>query len=155
MYKSLVLATFVVSAFVLVGCTPKPAADVANPTVEVEVEAPAPKPVVEAPKPATATGTANTATGAAAAEVDAVKLAACLKEKGWTMYGTERCPHCANQKKAFGDAFSADIYVDCDKEAETCKTEGITGYPTWKNKEGQAFPGSQQLANLAQLSECN
>lgn len=60
------------------------------------------------------------------------KLAECLTSKGVTMYGTNRCSHCQNQKELFGyDAFTKINFVDCDKEKNTCALAGVQGYPTW------------------------
>lgn len=47
-------------------------------------------------------------------------LAQCLTKKGATFYGTQRCSHCQNQKKMFGDAISAVNFVDCDDQADKC-----------------------------------
>jgi len=62
--------------------------------------------------------------------LQAQSLALCLTQKGVIMYGTERCPHCQNQKKLFGDAFSSIHYVDCDLSPAQCQAANITGYPT-------------------------
>ncbi len=47
-------------------------------------------------------------------------LASCLTDKGFTMYGTERCPHCKAQKELFADDFTKVSYVDCDKDSAKC-----------------------------------
>jgi len=80
-------------------------------------------------------------------------LALCLTEHDVTMYGTEWCPHCQNQKKAFGSAFKEINYVDCDKDRNACEQAGVQGYPTW-NINGQNYPGEQSLDKLAQLAGC-
>ena len=49
-------------------------------------------------------------------------LAECLTQKNVVMYGTERCPHCKDQKAAFGEAFAKVTYVDCDKQSLQCET---------------------------------
>lgn len=80
-------------------------------------------------------------------------FAQCLTEKGAVMYGTEWCPHCKNQKKAFSGSFQYISYVDCDKEKDECLRNGIRGYPTWIiNRE--KYPGEQKLDHLAYLTEC-
>ena len=43
---------------------------------------------------------------AAPATPEAKALAECLSEHGVIMYGAFWCPHCAAQKKVFGDAFT-------------------------------------------------
>lgn len=80
-------------------------------------------------------------------------LALCLTQKGVIMYGTERCPHCQNQKKLFGDAFGSIHYVDCDLSPWQCQAANITGYPTrvgmWINS-----PGQQPLSQIAKTFAC-
>lgn len=127
MKQTLLLATLVVSSFLLVGCGQK-SSDAAMKTTDGVVQ--------KSSNPQTAT------------------LATCLKDKGFTMYGTERCPHCKTQKQLFGDDFAKVGYVDCDKDADKCTAAGITGYPTWKGTDGKAYPGTQQLDMLAQYAGC-
>ncbi len=82
-------------------------------------------------------------------------LAECLTAKGVTMYGTNRCPHCQNQKSAFGyEAFTKVNFVDCDKQKNICGLEGITGYPTWKFPNGTELQGEQDLETLAAQAWC-
>lgn len=83
-----------------------------------------------------------------------VTLAQCLKEKDYTMYGTSRCGHCKSQKALFGDAFNYINYVDCDAQKNTCLSEWIKGFPTWKDAQGNAYPWTQQLSVLASNSWC-
>lgn len=80
-------------------------------------------------------------------------LAKCLTEKGVKMYGTEWCPHCQNQKKAFGDAFQLINYIDCDERREECINAGVKGFPTWE-VNGSLYSGEQPLPRLAALAEC-
>ncbi|MAG50706.1 hypothetical protein CL621_03675 [archaeon] len=80
-------------------------------------------------------------------------FAKCLTEKRVTMYGTEWCSHCQNQKKAFGDSFQFINFVDCDRNKDICLEKGIRGYPTWII-DGKAYPGEQRLERLASLSGC-
>jgi hypothetical protein len=53
------------------------------------------------------------------------ELASCLTKNGATFYGTERCPHCKDQKKLFGDALAQVNYVDCDKNSPACASAGV------------------------------
>ena len=80
-------------------------------------------------------------------------LAQCLTEKGATMYGTEWCSHCKNQKAAFGNSVELINYVDCDVQASECRKAGVRGYPTWKIG-GENYPGEQPLGRLASLAGC-
>ena len=84
---------------------------------------------------------------------EVTSLAQCLTEKGATMYGTEWCPHCKDQKSKFGSAFKEVNYVDCDKDRALCTAAGITGYPTWVIN-GEKHPGAQDLYTLAQKAGC-
>jgi len=58
-------------------------------------------------------------------------LAECLQKKGILMYGLDTCPHSSRQKKEFGKSFSLISYIECRKEKEKCKEEGISAVPTW------------------------
>ncbi|MFH1770777.1 MAG: thioredoxin domain-containing protein [archaeon] len=80
-------------------------------------------------------------------------FATCLFEKDVTMYGTEWCSHCQNQKKEFGKSFKYVNFVDCDKNRDECLGEGVEGYPTWKINDN-LHPGEQALERLAALSGC-
>jgi hypothetical protein len=83
-------------------------------------------------------------------------LATHLKKIGARMYGAYWCPHCKDQKDAFGTAFRNIDYVECDPGGTNarpalCKKAKITGYPTWEIK-GKLYPGTQSLEELAKLS---
>ncbi len=94
--------------------------------------------------------------GAASSSSDEnVTLAECLTSKGAIMYGTDRCPHCQNQKKLFGfAAFEKINFVDCDGEKNVCNLAGVTGYPTWKFADGTVLQGTQTLETLASVGAC-
>lgn len=81
-------------------------------------------------------------------------FAKCLSENGATMYGTEWCSHCRNQKAKFGNSFQYIDYVDCDRNKRDCLAAGVSGYPTW-NIKGTNYPGEQSLYKLASLSGCS
>lgn len=64
-------------------------------------------------------------------------LAKCLTDKGVKMYGAYWCPHCQNQKKAFGDSFKYINYTECadpnvEGQLEVCQKAKIESYPTWE-----------------------
>ena len=69
------------------------------------------------------------------------------------MYGTDRCPHCAEQKELFGESFKFVQYVNCDYESERCSEAGVTSIPAWLIN-GEKYVGVQSLEKLADLSEC-
>ena len=81
-------------------------------------------------------------------------FAQCLAEKNITMYGAEWCPHCQNEKKAFGDSFKFVLYVECTDDPQKCLTAGINGYPTWIFPDGKKLEGEQGLNKLSQQSGC-
>lgn len=82
------------------------------------------------------------------------ELAKCLSDNWVIMYWTEWCGHCKNQKALFGDSFAQVEYVDCDADRQKCLDAGVKGFPTWINQEGDAFPGTQTLARLAEIATC-
>ena len=73
---------------------------------------------------------------------DVANLAACLASKNITMYGADWCPHCQNEKRAFGDAFKQIPYVECPDNPQKCLDMGIKGYPTWVWPDGYSPTGS-------------
>lgn len=80
-------------------------------------------------------------------------FAKCLSAKGVTMYGTEWCSHCKNQKAMFGDSFKFVTYVECTTNQAACTAAGVTGYPTWVIN-GKAYPGEQSLQSLSTMAGC-
>lgn len=82
-------------------------------------------------------------------------FAQCLASKGWTMYGAYWCPHCQNEKAAFGDSFRYVNYVECTQEPNRCTAVGIKGFPTWMTDDGRRFEGEQGIKKLSEVSECS
>ncbi|PJA45222.1 hypothetical protein CO174_04305 [Candidatus Uhrbacteria bacterium CG_4_9_14_3_um_filter_50_9] len=87
------------------------------------------------------------------------EFAQCLTEQGVTMYGAWWCPHCTNQKEAFGDAFDSVNYVECSSPGSrsmnsTCQAAGIEGYPTWEFADGTRASGEQDLEFLSEQAGC-
>lgn len=81
-------------------------------------------------------------------------LARCLAAKKVTMYGANWCPHCQNEKRAFGSSFRFVPYVECPEQPGTCLAAGIKGYPTWVFPEGKRIEGEVGLKRLAEESGC-
>src|SRR3989344_2842937 len=81
-------------------------------------------------------------------------FAQCLTDRGVIMYGAYWCPHCQNEKKAFGDSFRFVNYVECTQETGKCLVEKINGYPTWIFKDGRRFEGEMGLKRLSEASGC-
>ena len=82
------------------------------------------------------------------------KFAQCLTEKGFSMGGTDWCPHCKDQKELFGNSFKFIDYHNCDKENDWCQLNNIRGYPTWVLPDKTTLPGTQKLETLAEESGC-
>lgn len=67
---------------------------------------------------------------------DKEKLAICLSEKGWVVYGTAKCSACVAQKKAFGESWKHISYIECDpveknSNPDLCMKRNIKKTPTW------------------------
>lgn len=82
-------------------------------------------------------------------------FAKCLAEKQVVMYGADWCPHCQNEKKAFGDAFSFVNYIECPKDPKRCLAANISGYPTWAFPDGKRLIGEQGVEKLSLESGCS
>ena len=87
-------------------------------------------------------------------------LAQCLTDKGVKMYGAYWCPHCQNQKKAFGKSFDKINYVECalpgvQGQTKRCDDADITGYPTWVMPDGEKLSGEQRPEELADAVDCS
>lgn len=82
------------------------------------------------------------------------EFAKCLAEKNAIMYGAEWCPHCQNEKAAFGESFQYVPYVECPENIKVCTELGIKGYPTWILGDGARLEGEQGLEKLFQATGC-
>ena len=91
------------------------------------------------------------------------KLARCLTDKGFVVYGTSTCSGCRAQRKAFGDAWSYINYVECDphepeSQVDRCLKFKIRKTPTWilevDGKEIKRLESYQLLEDLARFSGC-
>lgn len=96
-------------------------------------------------------------------QTELTKLAQCLTDKGAKFYGTYWCPHCANQKKAFGKAAKDLPYIECalpgvDRGKQTPECEAVTpkidGYPTWIFADGTRMSGEIKPEKLAAKVGC-
>jgi len=85
-------------------------------------------------------------------------LAKCLSQKGVKMYGAWWCPHCQNQKKAFGSSWKYINYVECaigqSGQTKECKDKKIEGYPTWIFPDGKRVTGEQDPQSLGLAVGC-
>ena len=89
------------------------------------------------------------------------KLAQCLTEKGVKFYGASWCPHCAEQKKMFGNSMKYVTYVECALpgnqrgQAKVCEDAKIEGYPTWVFADDSRLSGEQRPTALAAKAGCS
>ena len=88
-------------------------------------------------------------------------FARCLGDKGVKMYGAYWCPHCAEQKELFGEAFQFAPYVECgvavnrNAEQQICKDAGIHHFPTWQFPPvGERVEAVIPLADLSTRTGC-
>ncbi|MFA6024750.1 MAG: hypothetical protein WC777_06175 [Candidatus Gracilibacteria bacterium] len=86
-------------------------------------------------------------------------FATCIAESDTTFYGAFWCPHCADQKKLFGDSADLLPYIECDPngknaQTEVCNDEKIQSYPTWRFPDGSKKTGVVSLEDLSELTSC-
>ncbi|MFP4111992.1 MAG: glutaredoxin family protein [Candidatus Woesearchaeota archaeon] len=81
------------------------------------------------------------------------EFAKCVAEQDVTMYGTEWCSYCHQQKELFGSSFEYVDYVDCDYNKQVCDANSVNGYPTW-TINGQKYSGVQSLEKISSLTQC-
>jgi len=82
------------------------------------------------------------------------EFAQCLSDKGFVLAGTDWCPHCQDQKKAFGSSVQYINFKNCDFEKDWCNTNGVQYYPTWILPDGSQVVGNKSMETLAELSGC-
>lgn len=80
-------------------------------------------------------------------------FAKCLAGKKAVMYGASWCPHCQNEKKAFGSSWQYVSYVECTENPDACRAAGVQGYPTWMLSDGSQIPGEQNIDGFKELAK--
>ncbi len=86
-------------------------------------------------------------------------FAECLAGHQAKMYGLYWCPHCADQKAMFGDAFRNVPYVECaikgSKElAPECQAAGVKLFPSWQFGSNPPKEGVLSLQELGEKTGC-
>jgi glutaredoxin len=88
-------------------------------------------------------------------------LTSCMLSKDVKMYGAWWCPHCNNQKTAFGkywDVIKDKVYIECAKDdrsqTQECADAKILGYPTWRFNGQDIGGGEIDFGTLAQKIGC-
>jgi hypothetical protein len=89
-------------------------------------------------------------------------FAKCLASKQAKMYGLYWCPHCADQKRMFGDAFHNVPYVECaegppgsGKVNPVCQAAGVKLFPSWQFGNESPKEGVLSLEDLSSRTGCS
>ncbi|NQV89416.1 MAG: hypothetical protein HQ488_03790 [Parcubacteria group bacterium] len=86
------------------------------------------------------------------------EFAQCVTDTGTLMYGAWWCPHCNDQKEAFGSAFDLIDYIECSNASKTmtqeCRDLGIEGYPTWEFSDSSRSGGFMTLEAISAKTGC-
>jgi len=89
-------------------------------------------------------------------------FAKCLSSKQAKMYGLYWCPHCADQKRMFGEAFHYLPYVECAEGppgggglAPVCKAAGVKLFPSWQFGSDAPKVGVLSLEELSAKTGCS
>ena len=87
------------------------------------------------------------------------EFATCLTDSGAKFYGAFWCPHCLDQKRAFGKSVKLTPYIECstpDKrgQLQVCTDAGIESYPTWVFADGERMSGNIPFETLSEKTEC-
>ena len=89
------------------------------------------------------------------------QLAQCLTDKGVKFYGASWCPHCAEQKRMFGNSMKYVDYVECALpgnqrgQTKACDDAKIESYPTWVFPDGTRLTGEQLPKSLGEKAGCS
>ena len=91
-------------------------------------------------------------------QAEATAVATWLTDSGAKMYGAYWCPHCADQKEIFGNAFDEVEYIECSLpnrggQTSACKEAGIKAYPTWEFADGTRVEAVLSLQELKEKSK--
>jgi hypothetical protein len=86
-------------------------------------------------------------------------FAKCLADKQAKMYGLYWCPHCADQKRMFGESFQHIPYIECairgsHELAPECKVAGVKLFPSWQFGTEAPKVGVLSLDELSQKTGC-
>jgi len=86
-------------------------------------------------------------------------FAQCIADSGATFFGAFWCPHCINQKDAFGKKATKLLpYQECStanrQQNSLCQKEEIESYPTWEFTDGSRMSGELSFVELAENTGC-
>jgi len=94
--------------------------------------------------------TTGYAVAAPASEERMEAFATCVYESGATLYLSDSCPECEEQKALFGENFDAIKTVLCEGN---CDRSDVTKFPTWIINGGK-YEGKVSLEELSELTGC-
>jgi thiol-disulfide isomerase/thioredoxin len=84
--------------------------------------------------------------------------ASCIASSGAQFYGAFWCPHCKEQKAAFGSSAHLLPYVECavslTEQVPACTEKGVKAYPTWIFSDGTRAEGTLTPKDLAERTHC-
>ena len=92
------------------------------------------------------------------------ELAQCVVDSGAKLYSAWWCPHCSDQKEAFGSSFKildeGGVHVECSPSgiryfSDFCKSQGVSGTPTWVFLNNTKQSGKLPLEVIAQKTNCS
>ena len=75
----------------------------------------------------------------------------CVYEDGATLYITDGCSNCEEQKAMFGGKLDGLKYVICE---DRCERSDVTNFPTWTIK-GRKYEGALSLKDISELTGCS
>jgi len=81
----------------------------------------------------------------------------CLRAQGLRIYGTKWCPYTKDLQSDFGRHWKKVTFIDCDADPQTCKSEGIKGYPSATLERGvnrNMILSVDSVKELVDLSNC-
>lgn len=87
-------------------------------------------------------------------------FAKCLAAANVKMYGLYWCPHCAEQKAAFGRSFRYVPYVECAIKGShdlvpACKAAGVKLFPSWQFGNSTPVEGVFPMQELSDKTGCS
>ena len=89
--------------------------------------------------------------------INQIKFARFLSQKGVVMYGTYKCPYYQSQKELFGNKASKKLnIIECSKDGknnqfELCSSKNIKGFPSWEINN-EIYLGIKTLEEIAELT---
>ena len=92
---------------------------------------------------------------ATSAPVTKDQFAQCLTTKGMKFYTNAACPFCKQTKQDFGTSFKYVTEVNCDAQAQLCRSKpGVGRGPAWEKGNGEIIPGAMDFQSLSYVSSC-